>query len=211
MGYTTYSRMWRHGSVVAYEKFNVAQLERLNDEGRFDSLPPEVMWRALGDPSPRAIVDIGAGTGLFSCRFAEMAPGAQVYAVDTEPTMVRWMLEHRPQYLCERLHPVLGQETVVPVGTGEADLAVMINLHHELADPRATYREALRVLRIGGQLLVADWAPSDEQAGPPQHVRASRGLIAGMLSVVGFESVVAHTDLPRHSLLTARKPAVCSL
>ena len=196
---------------MAYEKFNVGQLERLNDEGRFETLPPEVMWRVLGDPSPQTIVDIGAGTGLFSCRFAEMAPDAQVYAVDTEPTMVRWMLEHRPRYLCERLHPVLGRETVVPLGTGEADLAVMINLHHELADPNASYREALRVLRIGGQLLVADWAPGAEQAGPPQHVRASAELIAAMLSAVGFESVTSHPDLPSHSLLTARKPAVCGL
>lgn len=196
---------------MAYEKFNVAQLERLNDVGRFESLPPDVMWRALGDPEPRTIVDIGAGTGLFSCRFAEMAPIADVYAVDTEPTMVRWMLEHRPQYLCDRLHPVRGGEAAIPLGTGEADLAVMINLHHELADPLASYREALRVLRIGGQLLVADWAPGDEQSGPPQHVRASAELIAGMLSAVGFESVSSHPGLPRHSLLTARKPEVCGL
>jgi ubiquinone/menaquinone biosynthesis C-methylase UbiE len=199
------------GVFLAYEKFNVAQLERLNDEGRFESLPPEVMWRALGDPKPQTIVDIGAGTGLFSCRFAELASEAQVYAVDTEPAMVRWMLEHRPQYLCDRLHPMLGQETAVPLGAGEADLVVMINLHHEFADPAASYREALRVLRIGGQLLVADWAPGDEPTGPPQNVRAPADLIAEMLSAVGFESVISHDDLARHSLLTACKPAVCSL
>ena len=190
---------------MAYEKFDIAHLERLNDESRFESLPPDIMWRALGDPTPRTIVDIGAGTGLFSCRFAEMASEANVYAVDIEPAMVRWMMEHRPQYLCERLHPVLGRETAVPLATGEADLAIMINLHHELADPQGSYREALRVLRVGGQLLVADWAPSDEQTSPPQDVRASPELIAEMLSTVGFESVVSHPHLPRHSLLTARK------
>ncbi|MDR3686937.1 MAG: class I SAM-dependent methyltransferase [Coriobacteriia bacterium] len=196
---------------MAYEKFNVAQLDRLNDEGRFESLPPEVMWRALGHPEPQAIVDIGAGTGLFACRFAEMAPEAEVYAIDTEPTMVRWMLEHRPQYLCDRFHPLLGKETIVPFGTGEADLALMINLHHELVDPHASYREALRVLRIGGQLLVADWAPGGDGARPPQHVRAAPELIAEMLSAVGFEWVVSHPGLPSHSLLTARKPAVCGI
>ena len=34
------------------------------------------------------IVEIGAGTGLFAARFARMAPGAIVYAVDLEPAMV---------------------------------------------------------------------------------------------------------------------------
>ena len=211
MGYIATVRLWRHGTVVAYEKFDVAHLERLNDESRFESLPPEVMWRALGDPNPRTIIDIGAGTGLFSCRFAELAPSAEVYAVDIEPSMVRWMLEHRPMHLCERLHPLLGREAVVPLGTGEADLAVMINLHHELVDPHASYREALRVLRIGGQLLVADWAPGGEGERPPQHVRASSELIAETLSALGFESITSHPGLPSHSLLTARKPAVCGI
>ena len=196
---------------MAYEKFNVAQLERLNDETRFEDLRPDVMWEALGEPSPAIVVDVGAGTGLFACRFAEMAPLAHVYAIDIEPAMVRWMMEHRPEHLCSRLHPLLGRETAVPLGTGEADLVVMINLHHELADPQGSYQEALRLLRIGGQLLVADWAPGDDQLGPPQHVRASTHQITGMLTAVGFESVVAHPDLPRHSLITARKPAVCGL
>jgi SAM-dependent methyltransferase len=196
---------------VTYEKLNVAHIERLNDDGRFEILPPEVMWRALGDPSPRVIVDIGAGTGLFSCRFADLAPTADIFAVDTEPTMVRWMMEHRPEYLCERLHPMLGRETAVPLATGEADLAVMINLHHELVDPVSSYREALRMLRIGGQILVVDWAPGGDGDRPPQHMRASAESIVEMLLAVGFESVISHPDLPKHSLLTGRKPSVCSL
>jgi SAM-dependent methyltransferase len=208
--YDSHTR-WYMGSTLAHHKFDISKLERLNDPARFESLPPEVMWRALGDPDSRVIVDIGAGTGLFACRFADLAPDAQVYAIDTEPTMVRWMLTHRPLHLCDRLHPRVGRESAIPLGSGEADLAVMINLHHELVDPLSTYRDVLRVLRIGGQLLVVDWAPDDEQGGPPQSVRASAEKIAGMLSSVGFEHVTAHPDLPRHSLLTAYKPAVCSL
>lgn len=196
---------------MPHHKFDISRLERLNDSGRFESLPPDVMWQALGNPSPKTIVDVGAGTGLFACQFADRAPEAQVYAVDTEPTMVRWMLEHRPLHLCDRLHPLIGRESAIPLGSGEADLAVMINLHHELVDPRSTYREVLRILRIGGQLLVVDWTPGDEPDGPPQSIRASAESIEGMLSSAGFEPVTIHPDLPRHSLITASKPAVCAL
>src|SRR5687768_16470517 len=39
--------------------------------------------------SPNAsVADIGAGTGYFSIRLAEAAPGATVYAVDVEPSML---------------------------------------------------------------------------------------------------------------------------
>jgi ubiquinone/menaquinone biosynthesis C-methylase UbiE len=202
------SKAW---SVMAYEKFNVAELERLNDEARLEYLPPDVMWKALGEPAPGTIVDVGAGTGMFSTRFAEMAPHANVYAVDIEPTMVRWMMEHKPAAIAERLHPILARETAVPLGTGEADLVVMINLHHELVDPQGAYREALRILAIGGQILVADWAPGADSPRPPQHLRASAEQISSVLSSVGFDSIISHPGLPKHSLITACKPAVCGI
>lgn len=194
---------------MPHEKFDVSRLERLNDPARFEYLDPDVLWAALATPDPSVLVEIGAGTGLFACRFAQLAPGAEVYAVDVEPTMVRWMVEHRPASECGRLHPLLSRETVVPLPTGEADAVVMINLHHELADPLATYAEALRLLRIGGRLLVADWSPDADGGGPPAHVRASTAQIEEMLDQVGFDGVEHHDALARHSLITAEKPAVC--
>lgn len=194
---------------MAYQKFDIAKLERLNDTGRFDDLIPEVLWTAADAPDARTIVEIGAGTGLFACRFAEMAPKAEVYAVDIEPVMVRWMFQHRPAALSGRLHPLLAEETKVPLPTGGADLVVMINVHHELADPRSSYGEALRLLRIGGTLLLADWRPGDTGKGPPQSVRATAQQIGEILTSVGFCETVEHQGLPKHTLITAHKAAVC--
>jgi SAM-dependent methyltransferase len=194
---------------VAYQKFDIAKLERLNDVGRFDDLIPQVLWEAADTPDARIIVEIGAGTGLFACRFAEMAPQAEVYAADIEPVMIRWMFQHRPAALSGRLHPILAEETSVPLPTGDADLVVMINVHHELADAKASYREALRLLKIGGTLLLADWRPGDTGKGPPQAVRQSAQQISEILASVGFFEIAEHDGLPKHTLLTARKAAVC--
>jgi SAM-dependent methyltransferase len=199
------------GGLVPYEKFDVTKLERLNDPARFEYLDPAVIWGAAHVDDPHVIIEIGAGTGMFSCRFAEMAPNAEVYAVDVEPTMVRWMFEHMPPAVSGRLHPTLADETVVPLATGEADVVIMINVHHELADPISTYREALRLLRIGGKIVIADWSPDDTAGGPPAHVRASAAQIGELLGKVGFADVCEHDGLPRHSLITACKPTVCGL
>ena len=196
---------------MPYEKFDVTKLERLNDPARFEYLDPKVIWAAAAVDNPTTIVEIGAGTGLFACKFAEYAPDADIYAVDVEPAMVRWMSEHRPESLCGRLHPTLSSETSIPLPTGEADLLVMINVHHEFADSTSSYREALRLLRIGGTAVIADWAPGNTEGGPPQHVRVSAEQIAGLLGKVGFEGAKSHEGLPRHSLVTARKPTICSL
>jgi len=190
---------------MAHQKFDVSKIERLEDVARFESLDPAVMWAALGSPSPQVVVDIGAGTGLFARRFAAMAPDATVFAADTAPVMLRWIDEHPDPVVGDRIKPLLAEESKVPLADDSADLAIMINLHHELIDPVASYREALRLLRPGGQLLVVDWAPGNTEGGPPQHIRATPEKIIGLLDHAGFVEAAAHEGLPKHSIVTARK------
>lgn len=183
-------------------KFDPAKLERLNDPARFDTLPPAAMFAALGTATPRSIVEIGAGTGLFSAAFCAWAPQAVVYAADTEPAMVEWMATNRPEAADGRLVPLLSEEAHVPLGDGAADLVVMINVHHEFEDAGAMYREAARLLGHGGQLLVSDWAPVATPKGPPLSVRISEGEAARFVEDAGFDGVAAHPGLTWNWLVT---------
>jgi SAM-dependent methyltransferase len=188
---------------VAHLKFDVAKLEKLNDPARFEDLDPVVMWSAIGVASPAAIVEIGAGTGLFAERFAALAPGAIVYAVDIEPVMIEWMERNRVGPSEGRIVPVLAEETSVPLEDAIADVVVMINLHHELAEPASTYREAVRLLRPGGVVMASDWLPG---AGgrPPEHLRVTPEQLSALLSDAGFRDLVVHDGLTGHTLVTGR-------
>ncbi len=190
---------------MAHEKFDLRKLEKLNDPGRFDTLPPDVFWQVLGAPAQaRTIVEIGAGTGLFAARFSALAPGATVYAADIAPVMIEWMRANRPEVEQARLIPLLAEENHVPLPDAIADIVYMINLHHELESPLAAYREALRLLGPGGRFLAADWAPGDSPHGPPQHVRASAADAAATLAEAGLDAVVVHEGaLPYAWLITA--------
>lgn len=189
-----------------YMKFDIAKLEKLNDPGRFETIVPEVMWAALGEPSPETIVEIGAGTGLFAAAFAAKAPSAEIYAIDIEPKMVEWMRANRPEVASGRIVPVLAEETRVPLDDGIADIVVMINLHHELAEPEATCAEAYRLLKSGGMILVADWADRDTPKGPPREIRASAEELLAALEGAGFVDACSHDKLVWHELVTAVKP-----
>lgn len=193
---------------MAHLKFNIEKLERLNDPGRFETLPPEVFWQALGAPSGAcALVEIGAGTGMFAAAFAAIAPQAVIYAVDTMQEMLDWMRANRPEVADRRIVPVKAEETRVPLDDGIADAVYMINLHHELADPAATYAEAFRLLESGGRLLVVDWADCDTPKGPPRDVRVSASALAGFLEGAGFVCVVVdEATLPWHVMATAVRP-----
>lgn len=191
-------------------KFDPAKTAKLDDPRRLDDLRPDAMWAALGSPTDaRVIVEIGSGTGIMSEQFALLAPSAVVYAADTQPAMLEWMSRVRSGLVeAGRLVPVLATETNVPLPDGVADIVVMVNLHHELEDAAASYRDALRLLAAGGQILVVDWAKRETPKGPPVAMRADADEIARQLRVVGFAEVRSHEGLPYHSLLTGCAPGV---
>lgn len=192
---------------MAHLKFDSSKIARLDDPARFETMNPRLMWEALGDPSPSVVVEIGAGTGLFSAAFAELAPASTVFATDIEPLMLEWMRAHRPEVESGRMVPIQSEEARVPLGDRSAQLVAMLNLHHELAEPHALYTEALRILERGGQILVVDWAPIDSPKGPPLAVRADADGVADMLVAVGFKATAVHAGvLPWHWLVTAVRP-----
>ena len=195
---------------MAHLKFNMEKLERLNDPGRFESLPPDVFRRAHGElPARATLVEVGAGTGLFAAAFAERLPGATVYAADTADQMLEWMHTNRPEVAEGRVVTLKAEETHVPLGNGVADAVYMINLHHELARPAESYAEAFRLLKPGGRLLVVDWAPRDTPKGPPQEVRVSADDLASLLRDTGFVDVaIDETALVWHLMAAATRPAV---
>ena len=199
------SRHSRNG--VAGYKFDPAKMARLDDPARLEQLRPDLMWRAIGDPQPAVIVEVGAGTGLMAEAFAGLAPGSVVYAADTEPAMLEWIGRVRAELVAQgRIVPVLASETHVPLPDGVADVVAMVNLHHELDDPDATYRDAVRMLAPGGRLLVADWAKRETPNGPPVQIRATASEIESLMAAVGLTDIAHHEGLEQHALITARKP-----
>lgn len=187
-------------------KFDVAKLEKLNDPGRLEELDPERMWAALGNPDPAVIVDIGAGTGLFSAAFAKLAPGSTVYAVDTEDVMLDWMREHRAEVANGRVVLVKSEESKVPLPDDFAGLVAMINVAHEFDDPAATYADVFRLTKPSGQVLLVDWRPGESPKGPPQEVRVPAEGLMTLLERAGFVHLRSHPGLPWASLITAEKP-----
>lgn len=190
---------------MTHGKFDPAKLDKLNNPARFVRMEPPRIWAAAGIADPGVIVEIGAGTGIFAAAFANFAPKATVYAVDTEPLMIGWMKAHRAPALGGRLMPLLATAARVPLPDGKADIVFMIDLHHELDAPDATYAEVYRLLASGRKVVVVDWLGDNEPGGPPQEIRASEEEIAATLERAGFKHVATHVAPARHSLTTAVK------
>lgn len=187
------------------KKFDPNKLHKLNNPQRLVDIPPELLWDRLKLDQPDTLVDVGAGTGMFSVAFSSRLEYGRIFACDTSEVMIQWMNEQIvPSH--PRIVPLITTENAIPLADGLADLVFMINLHHELEAPELLLREAWRILRADGKILIADWKKADMPEGPPARIRCRPEQVNDQLLAAGFEEVRRFDELVKHFLIIARKP-----
>lgn len=106
---------------------------------------------------PKAILDLGAGTGHSSKALRHRYRGAEVIALDLSPGMLT-QAERRQSWL-RRFDPVIADAHRLPIKDASIDL-VFSNLMLEWChDPDAVFQEIRRVLRLGGLLTFTTLGP----------------------------------------------------
>ena len=189
-----------------HKKFDPAKLDRLNNPQRLERENPDLIWQTLDLPSPRLLVEIGAGTGFIALQFLRHLPVGSICACDISDQLLAWLGEHLPEEARGRVIPMKMSETEVPLAGGIADLVYMVNLHHELEDPPGILGEALRLLRPGGKVAVVDWKKAPTPEGPPLEIRFAAEEIVAQMRGAGFARVAAHPLLEHHHLVIGEKP-----
>ncbi|RYZ64721.1 MAG: class I SAM-dependent methyltransferase [Proteobacteria bacterium] len=116
----------------------------------------------LGLEPGMVVADVGAGSGYLSRRMAPLvSPGGRVIATDIQPQMLEMMrkLAADPRYA--NLQPLesTAQDTRLPEGT--VDLAIMVDVYHELAFPYETLASMVRALKPGGRIAFVEYRGED--------------------------------------------------
>ena len=186
-------------------KFDPRKLERLNDPERLQDVPPEHIWNKLAMRDCRVMVDLGAGTGLFSRAFLPMMDGGTIYAADTSVQMIAWMTEHIVADY-PGIIPMLMEDSRLPLEDAIADLTILINLYHELDDAAATLADVCRVLKPDGKICIVDWKKEETDHGPPVDFRFSAEEIAREVERAGYAHVQTDLSMRNHSMVWAHKP-----
>jgi ubiquinone/menaquinone biosynthesis C-methylase UbiE len=157
-----------------------------------------------GLPDGACVVDVGCGTGTLAIALA--ASGAHVVGVDGDPEVLA-LARAKPG--ADAVQWRKGMATALPLAGATVDRAVMsLLLHHlDAGAKRAALAEAMRVLRPGGRLHVADWGrPRDplmraaawalERVDGPEGLREHlAGDVPMLLADAGFAAVAIHDRL----------------
>jgi SAM-dependent methyltransferase len=150
------------------------------------------------------VVDVGCGTGTLAIALA--AAGAEVIGVDGDPEVLALA---RAKAGAAAVQWRKGPATALPLAGESADRVVMSLLLHHLGAgaKRTALAEAVRVLRPGGRLHVADWGrPRDPvmrtgawvlaRVDGPEGLREHlSGGVPALLADAGFVAVAVHDRL----------------
>lgn len=140
-----FGRLGADWDAVSRELFG----ERYAGEALASLLPPGMV-----------VADVGCGTGAFTAMLAPVAK--RIYAIDREPLM----LDAARARLGDlgNIDYRLGEAESLPLEDSSIDLVVLGLVLHHIEEPDRAMREAARVLKTEGVLLVIDMLPHNREA-----------------------------------------------
>ena len=160
---------------------------------------PHAVLEALALKPDAAVADLGAGTGYFSARLANMFPKATVYAVDVEPQMVKYLGERAKREGLANLRPV--QATSGDARLPEkVDLVLLVDVYHHIDARERYFRGLSAALRPEGRVAVIDFR-LDSPEGPPKASRIAPEQVKAELARAGYALAEEHKFLARQYFL----------
>lgn len=128
---------------------------------------PEEVIKAMNLRPGQVVVDIGAGDGYFTRRFAAaVAPDGRAIGIDIDPSSIRslmadakrWGLSNYEARLVPVDDPMLAPQSV--------DVVFLCDTYHEIEGRVEYFSHVKKALRTGGKLVVVDFVKDKDN---PRH------------------------------------------
>jgi ubiquinone/menaquinone biosynthesis C-methylase UbiE len=171
--------------------------------------------------SPYSVLDVAAGSGVWGVAFAQASPHVRVTSVDWEGVLPVTRRVAARFGLADRFTFVAGDIASADFGKGHRAATLGHILHSEGAEKsRKLLRRVFDALAPGGTIVIAEFVPDDDRAGPPMPLIFAVNMllhtdvgdaftyreISGWLAEAGFKDA-RRLDAPAPSpLILATKP-----
>ena len=149
---------------------NFGLLERARELGYSEEeirhVPQGAVEMGLGCGNPAAlaelqkgqvVLDLGSGAGLDAFIASQkVGPHGKVIGIDMTPEMVRKARQFAKEGRYKNVEFKIGQIENLPISDESTDVIISNCVINHSPDKVAAFKEALRVLRLGGMMLISD-------------------------------------------------------
>ena len=154
---------------------------------------PDDVVSALQLRPGMTVVDLGAGSGVFTRRFARaVGPAGRAIGLDINPGAIDALKKDAASTGLTNYEARLVTEDDPAIPAASADVIFLSNTYHHLED-RVAYLTRLRSsLKPAGRLVIVDFLPGQMPMDHPDRQQVERELASA-----GFRLVRSHDFLPR--------------
>jgi arsenite methyltransferase len=157
---------------------------------------PEQVVSALELKSGQTVVDIGAGTGYFTRRFAvAVAPSGKAIGLDIEPGMIDYMKADAKKLKLSDYDARLSKPDDPELAPLSVDVVFFCDVLHHVNNPVAYLAKVKPSLKPGGRLVVIDFKKTSP-IGPPVAMRIPHDGMIELAKKAGYVVIREHDFLP---------------
>jgi predicted methyltransferase len=195
----------RYAPVMGYQ--GAGWLER-SERDREEE--PNVALDVLQIGPGAFVADIGAGSGYFTEKLsARVGPEGRVFANDVQPQMLEILARRLAVRKIANVTLVQGTIDDPKLPPASVDLALMVDVYHELSQPQAMLRRVKEALKPGGRLVLLEYRKEDPTIPiRPEH-KMSVAEAKVEVEAEGFALAKVDHALPRQHILifTVKSPS----
>ena len=158
------------------------------------------------DLLPTAVIaDIGAGTGYYTFKLAPKVPHGKVYAVEIQDEMIAAINDRKKKLHNTNVEAIKGSTTSANLPANAVDLAILVDVYHELEYPVEILQSIRKSLKKDGEILLIEYKGEDPAVAIS---RLHKTTVAGLnkeLGANGFKLAYEGRFLPIQHFLLYKK------
>lgn len=178
----------------------------LDRSEREDEEAPKKAIGLLGLKAGDVVADVGAGSGYFTLQMAErVGPSGRVYASDIQQAMLDIIRRKLARTSLTNVTLVLGNDDDPKLPPNTIDMALMVDVYHELHQPQAVLKQIRAALKPDGRLILLEYRAEDPKVPIQTLHKMSIATAKQEVEHEGFVLSQVKHDLPWQHLLVFTK------